>query len=327
MKPIAQDLRAERPSSRDKIREREEDQKEKREKAKRFNGALEHAMQAQQQNETKQQQIAAAEFDLEKMLQASEATEAAQDAGGSGEGGGSVQLMLSKGALDAHAMGIDFGDALAGSFSDALEQTFAQNESSGHAGAHEMSGSESAVIEPATPQAEGDEAQLFKASLDSASADPASSDTPALNPNQAPTGPSAPSATEGASAAKPTQDLTQLGAADAPGDNVLLHVRSLQNGAHTAAVEVQHPELGRIQLEMNMKANELELKAITQSFQSAMAIRATESILRANIATQNVKLASLRVDVENDEDKGPERDPANPNGNANGSRRSLDLEA
>jgi len=77
---------------------------------------------------------------------------------------------------------------------------------------------------------------------------------------------------------------------------VIADVRmSVLAGQAGTAVQIEHPDFGRIQLQLRMRAGSLELRALTNDLGASMAIRASESLLRERVARRGVSLGSVRV--------------------------------
>jgi hypothetical protein len=100
-------------------------------------------------------------------------------------------------------------------------------------------------------------------------------------------------------------------------------IRVLAQGAATqaASVEIRHPELGAIQIDVRLEQGSLEVRAVTASTAAAMTLRASESALRDSIALAGIELRSLHVDRREDDPNAArrERKPAR--------RRPIDTEA
>lgn len=79
-----------------------------------------------------------------------------------------------------------------------------------------------------------------------------------------------------------------------------LHVAGGMAGIKNAKaqMELNHPELGRIQVELMQDADgQVEMKAITQSLASAIALRSSEAALRTNLEGQRVRMKGIRIEV------------------------------
>jgi hypothetical protein len=103
--------------------------------------------------------------------------------------------------------------------------------------------------------------------------------------------------------------LQQAGFAKMPGLPEGAHMRVLSTNManQTATVEVQHASLGPIQLEVELREQQLNLKAITNSMASALAIGASEHALRSTISEQGMDLGDMQVGV----DRGDGQNPGN----------------
>lgn len=60
---------------------------------------------------------------------------------------------------------------------------------------------------------------------------------------------------------------------------------------------VDHPELGRIDMQLRLRADVLHLQAFAESFRAATALRAGQHSLRARLAQQGAALGELRVNL------------------------------
>ena len=65
-----------------------------------------------------------------------------------------------------------------------------------------------------------------------------------------------------------------------------------------AFIHIDHPDLGRIRLQLQIEARNLRVRAIAQSAAAAAALRESEEDMRADVARHGVELARLRIDVE-----------------------------
>ena len=95
-------------------------------------------------------------------------------------------------------------------------------------------------------------------------------------------------------------NIQQSAFAKMPGipEGARLRVLSTNPTTQIARVEVQHPSLGPIQLEVQMQEQELSLKAITNSMTAAAAIGASEHALRNSINEQGMDLSEMSVNVD-----------------------------
>jgi hypothetical protein len=71
-------------------------------------------------------------------------------------------------------------------------------------------------------------------------------------------------------------------------------------GGADAMIEVAHPVLGPIRLEVSMSAGGVGLRALTPSTTTAIALRALEPAIARALATRGLSFRSLRVDVGSD---------------------------
>ncbi|MBI2893698.1 MAG: flagellar hook-length control protein FliK [Deltaproteobacteria bacterium] len=99
-------------------------------------------------------------------------------------------------------------------------------------------------------------------------------------------------------------------------------LKTVAAGREAARVEVQHPELGAIQLDLRLDRGSMDLHAVTTSAASAIALRASESALRTSVALAGVELRGMRVDVAGDPERSIEARKKR-----RGGKRSLDTEA
>ncbi|MEM9068651.1 MAG: flagellar hook-length control protein FliK [Myxococcota bacterium] len=65
-----------------------------------------------------------------------------------------------------------------------------------------------------------------------------------------------------------------------------------------AVVQIEHPELGRIRLQLEMQDRHLRVRAIAQSSRAAAALRESEQALREDVARHGVDLTNLYVERE-----------------------------
>ncbi len=71
-----------------------------------------------------------------------------------------------------------------------------------------------------------------------------------------------------------------------------------------AFIHIDHPDLGRIRLQLQIEERNLRVRAIAQSVAAAAALRDSEEDMRADVARHGVELARLRVDVEDRRQRG-----------------------
>lgn len=83
---------------------------------------------------------------------------------------------------------------------------------------------------------------------------------------------------------------------------VSAHTSSVEFGAGgaDAVIEVAHPELGPIRLELSFTGGAVSLRALTPSSATAALLRALEPSVAKALATRGVALRALRVDVASD---------------------------
>jgi hypothetical protein len=83
---------------------------------------------------------------------------------------------------------------------------------------------------------------------------------------------------------------------------VSAHTSSVEFGAGgaDAVIEVAHPELGPIRLELSFNGGAVSLRALTPSSATAALLRALEPSVAKALATRGVALRALRVDVASD---------------------------
>jgi hypothetical protein len=96
---------------------------------------------------------------------------------------------------------------------------------------------------------------------------------------------------------------------------VSAHAQSVEFGAGgaDAVIEVAHPELGPIRLELSFAGGAVSLRALTPSSATAALLRALEPSVAKALAARGVALRALRVDVASDSrtslSRGPRRRP------------------
>lgn len=136
-------------------------------------------------------------------------------------------------------------------------------------------------------------------------------------------GAAAPQPTSPALAHAPPAPSAALPVAALP-EGATVHIIADGAAAHAARVELQHPELGAIRLDLRLDQGNLEVRALTASAATAMTLRASEATLRESIAIAGVVLRAMRVDHADDE--AGETQKAR-RGHRSSRRRPLDTEA
>lgn len=128
----------------------------------------------------------------------------------------------------------------------------------------------------------------------------------------------APSAATPVAAPPPPAAMAEQLAAPTPAADIRF-VEGGAPGQQSATVELMHPELGPIQLRIQMQAQTIDVRAITASLAASQAIRAGESSLREDVSKHGVKLRGMRVEIEG-------RDESRRHRRVN-RKNSLDMEA
>ena len=80
-------------------------------------------------------------------------------------------------------------------------------------------------------------------------------------------------------------------------DAAALRVTRGERAGNAALIDLDHPKLGRLQLEIRMDGQQMTVRAIATTASSAIAIRASEAALRVSVQKHGVELKELRVDV------------------------------
>jgi hypothetical protein len=115
--------------------------------------------------------------------------------------------------------------------------------------------------------------------------------------------------------AAPTHEPPPMPARQLTAALVSAHASSVEFGAGgaDAVIEVAHPELGPIRLELSFAGGAVSLRALTPNSATAALLRALEPSVAKALAARGVALRALRVDVASDSrtslSRGPRRRP------------------
>ncbi len=70
-----------------------------------------------------------------------------------------------------------------------------------------------------------------------------------------------------------------------------------QSAGQDAFIHIEHPELGRIRLQLMLESRNLRVRAVATSAAAVAALRESEEAMREDVARHGVDLGSLRVDL------------------------------
>jgi flagellar hook-length control protein FliK len=85
-----------------------------------------------------------------------------------------------------------------------------------------------------------------------------------------------------------------------------VRITSTGAGQGTAEIDLRHPELGRVRLELTLVGGALEVVAMVGRSEAAEAIGRSEGEIRLSLAAQGIELKSLRIQTVNSKKKTPE---------------------
>jgi len=106
-------------------------------------------------------------------------------------------------------------------------------------------------------------------------------------------------------------------------DGGTIHVVADGPATQAARVDVRHPVLGAVQIDLRLEKGSLEVRVVAATAAMAASLKASESTLRESVALAGVELRSLRVDRPDDDGDDERARRAR----RRGRRRPLDTEA